>query len=67
MLPPIVTLGMAIAMLVTFIAAVSTGSAAIAEAKKGTKFMDNPLKGEWISSVVLCGVCLILLCMIRML
>jgi xanthine/uracil permease len=66
MLPPIVTLGMVIGMIVTFIIAVSTGSAALAEVKKGTKPSANPLKGEIISFSVFCCVCLILMCILKM-
>ena len=64
MLPPIVKGGLGIGMIVAFIIAINTGSAALAEAKKGTKVSDNPLKGEVISFSVFCAVCLILLCMI---
>ena len=52
--------GLAIAVVVSFIIAVSTGSAAIAEAKKGTKPSANPLKGEIISSVIFCCLCMCL-------
>lgn len=45
---------------VFLIIACSTGGAAIAEAKKGTKISDNPLKGEVISASVFCFLCLCL-------
>lgn len=58
MVPVVVTLVLYGIALALFISAVGTGSAAIAEVKKGTKFMDAPLKGEWISSIVLCVACM---------
>ena len=57
--------GLALGALVAFIIAVSTGSAAIAEAKKGTKVSDNPLKGEIISSTIFCVVCMCLMCILK--
>ena len=52
--------GLGIGALVSLIIACSTGGAAIAEAKKGTKISDNPLKGEVISACVFCFLCLCL-------
>lgn len=57
--------GLAVGALVAFIIAVSTGSAAIAEAKKGTKPSVNPLKGEIISFSIFCAVCLCLMCILK--
>jgi hypothetical protein len=65
MLPPVVTGVLLLIALALFISAIGTGSAAIAEAKKGTKFMDAPLKGEWISSVVMCAACMCIVCVVK--
>jgi hypothetical protein len=54
-----------ISALVSLIIACSTGGAAIAEAKKGTKISDDPLKGEVISAVVFCFLCLCLTCIAK--
>lgn len=55
-----VKIGLMIGTLVACIISMSTGIAAVKEAKKGTKPSVNPLKGEIISSVVFCLVCMIL-------
>ena len=57
--------GLGIGALVSLIIACSTGGAAIAEAKKGTKISDNPLKGEVISAIVFCLLCLCLTCVAK--
>jgi hypothetical protein len=56
-----VAAGLGIGALVSCIIAFSTGGAAIAEYKKGTKISDNPLKGEVISAFVFCYLCMCLL------
>lgn len=66
MLPPIVTGGIALAILVTFAIALGTGIPAIKEFKKGTKVSDNPLKGEIISFSVFCALCMCLTCVLKM-
>jgi hypothetical protein len=66
MLPPFVNGILCLGIVITFIIAVSTGSAALAEVKKGTKTSANPLKGEIISFSIFCCVCMILSCILKM-
>jgi hypothetical protein len=55
-----VKIGLMVATLVACIISMSTGIAAVKEAQKGTKPSVNPLKGEIISSVVFCVLCMCL-------
>lgn len=66
MLPPYVTGGLCLGILVTFAIALGTGIPAIKELQKGTKPSDNPLKGEIVSFSIFCCMCLIMTCILRM-